>query len=221
MIALTLTLPVVDALSISNVIVTDITDKNAHVQWTTDVAADGTVRFDVASSAVLSEIAHSSDVVTQHDVVLRSLDAGQQYKLSVASAAGAEQAEDTNNGVFYTFTTAAQDTFQPSLVVSVPLIVNTARIDIRGSTEDDAEVRLTVNGQFIRRVIASQEAFEFTRVALATGQQNQIDITVSDVAGNTNSAHFTVLVDTRVPEIDVTLPAVVNTAALPILSPIT
>src|SRR3989344_2459094 len=210
MLALVLTLPLVDALSIANVAVTDVTDKNARVQWTTDVASDSTVRFGVTGTAGLE---YDSNQVTQHNVLLHGLQAGQQYQLSVGSAAGAQQATDDNNGAFYRFATAAQDTFSPFLDVTVPAIVNRARIDVRGKTEDDAEVRLIVNGQFLRRMIPADGKFEFLRVPLAAGESNTIDITVQDTAGQINQASFVVQVDTKIPEITASLPAVVGVSS--------
>ncbi|HLC19899.1 MAG TPA: hypothetical protein VJK72_03195, partial [Candidatus Nanoarchaeia archaeon] len=210
MLALVLTLPLVDALSIANVAVVDVTDKNARVQWTTDAASDSTVRFGVTDTAGLE---YDSNAVTQHNVLLHGLQAGQQYQLSVGSAAGTQQATDDNNGAFYRFATAAQDTFQPFLDVTVPAMVNRPRIDIRGKTEDDAEVRLIVNGLFLKRMTPSDGKFEFLRVPLVAGESNTIDITVQDTAGHSNQASFVVQVDTKIPEITASLPAVVGVSS--------
>ena len=212
-------LPVVQALSISNVQIAQVTDSSAHVLWTTDVPADSTVTS-AGGATTGTVLGRDTALTTSHDVVLHNLQSSQSVSFKVASADGTQSVEDTNNGQFYSFTTASADTFSPSINVVVPSVVNSARIDISGTTESNTEVRLFVNGALITGVVTTTGSFSFPRVALATGQVNSIDITAVDAAGNQNSAHFDTTVDNIRPVITVSIPSVVQVASLPIVATI-
>ena len=210
MLVLVLSLPLAEALSISNVRAEQITDSSAHILWTTDQPSDSLVTYGGLTK-------QDNALTTSHDVVLDDLTPQQNVQFTVRSAAGSQAIEDDNNGQLYSFTTAAQDAFAPPINVAIPTLVNKAHIDIAGTTEAGAEIRLFVNGDLRDGKVTSDGRFSFNRVALATGRVNVIEFTAADTSGNTNSARFETTVDTVKPVITVSLPSVAQVSALPVV----
>ncbi len=188
-------LPITEALSISNVRVTDVTDTSAVVRWETDQDADSTVRYGSDKNGGLS--AQNPFQTKQHTVALQQLNKSTAYFASVQSGA----VEDTNNGQLYSFTTVAQDTTPPRVEVNLPAVTNKRRIDIVGETEVGTDLRLFQENIVKRSYISTNGLIEFLDVGLTSGQMNTFRIDARDAAGNSNSRTFTVFADVVAPKI--------------------
>jgi hypothetical protein len=198
------TLPIVDALSISNVNVQDVTDNSALITWDTDKPATGSVTYTGDTTQTMQD----AFATERHTLRLQRLQPGTAYQFSVASSTDAETAEDNNGGVLHGFATAQQDSFPPFIDLIIPEFVNQARVDISGETEAGSLVQVFINNALRRQVNTVSGVFEFPRTAVTPGQTNTIVVEVTDAAGLTNAKQFNIFVDTIIPELNVTLPSV-------------
>ena len=88
---------------ISNVQVTDVTDTQATITWTTDVPADS--RVDYGLTKPPTNWALDAEYVTAHSLTLNGLETCRQYFFSVTSSNGDGSTTDDNGGSYYTFVT--------------------------------------------------------------------------------------------------------------------
>ncbi|MBN2385011.1 M28 family peptidase, partial [bacterium] len=89
---------------ISNVQITNITTNSAVVTWQTNEPADSTVYYGTTPPTWSSE--STTDLVTDHSVLIYGLDDCTLYYVWVESADGAGNSDsDDNGGSYYTFTT--------------------------------------------------------------------------------------------------------------------
>ena len=212
---LMLSLPVVDALSISSVRSTDITDKSAIIRWSTDEAADSVVTFGTNSSQ-LSSTQNDFGLTTDHAVPLTGLNNGSAFFFKVRSATGQAFTEDNNAGNFYVFSTPTFDTFPPRIGVLISDFSNRDRIDIVGETEFNVALRLYHQGVLLRAYQSTNGKIEFSDVSLTPQQNNTLLIEAIDNSGNTNNITFSVFVDVVAPVLSLVseIPAVLNTTDL-------
>jgi len=206
-----LNLSVVSALEISNVRAESVTDRSAAIRWDTDQTADSFVDY----GTNLSNFSKTGDasLVNAHYLALNSLLAETQYYFQVASG----DIVDNNSGNFYTFTTLAPDITPPELKVNLSEIIAGSNVEINGWSELGARVDLKVNGQGVgSKTVESFELendtvspgeqftgkFIFTNVALLPEQDNLLEITALDQAGNSVSWNGTVFSDTHKPTLE-------------------
>jgi len=190
-------LPFVSAMELSNVRAEDVTDTTAQIIWETDESADSFVQYGQDENNLRT----SGDVadVTQHSILLNNLQSETGYVFSVESAG----VVDTNEGEMYTFTTLALDTDAPVIETALPEFVAGDTIDVNGSVEIGATVKLYVNDNIAGETVALNGVFVFVGVTLLHNQQNILRMDAVDVAGNTGTFTQTIFADTKKPVIDI------------------
>ena len=194
------TLPLATAVSISGVSAVDVTSHAATVVWETDEPADSFVQY-TADSVTLT--VGDADAVTSHEVALTNLQPEQDYTFTVQSGDVIDENE-------YEFMTLAVDIIPPTIEVDVSAVISGTQIDINGTTEAGATVTVLVNSEVASATTADFEGlFSFTGVFLASGL-NVMTFSSKDVAGNENSLDVEVFADTDRPQINLTLPEVVE-----------
>ena len=89
---------------LSGIGVTNITSSSAHIVWTTNVAADSSVTYSTSTPVTVgnSQTATVGALLTSHDVMLSSLQAGTTYHFYVTSQ---DVAADTVSSAEFVFTT--------------------------------------------------------------------------------------------------------------------
>jgi subtilisin-like proprotein convertase family protein len=98
------TVQVCRQLEISNVSITEVTDRSARVAWTTNVPATSQVQYGVLSPT--EQTVESLKLTTDHAVLLSNLDSCTRYRLTVSSESpDCYQVADTNGGLSYVLTT--------------------------------------------------------------------------------------------------------------------
>ncbi len=108
-------MPVSFAVSISG-IDADPQQNSAAITWLTDVSANGTVHYGLTKTT--GSILEHSDYITDHEIILASLEESRQYyyKISSVDLSGTEIIDD-NSGAYYTFTT--KDSQAPARVIGL------------------------------------------------------------------------------------------------------
>src|SRR3989344_286718 len=188
----------VNALTVSNVQVADVTENSAAVSWVTDEDSTSIVHYGINS--ILNQSERNESFAANHTIMLRQLVNDEIYGF-VASSCDAEN--NCANSTKQNFTSGS-DTTPPELDVIIPEFVNAAIINIIGKTEPFSEIRLFVNdlklpARFLDSSRTSTGAFEFFNIALQ--KENLIKITAKDTVGNQNEKTFRVSVDTEDPEV--------------------
>jgi hypothetical protein len=205
-------LPLVSALEISNVRVEEINSDSSTILWETDEPADSFVSYGIDKDDL--KTIGDSKLIQEHSFPLANLESEKEYFYKVES----NELIDDNNGSFYSFMTFAPDTEAPSLNLSLPEIIKGDRIDIKGTTENGAEVKLSVNGEFSGRDIADEGGrFAFSEIFLKGNEANTISLESVDNAGNSESFLGTVFSDLNKPELTLEeLPDLVDTPNVPL-----
>ncbi len=211
LIVLVLNFPLLSALQISNVRAEDVTDTGAVVKWQTDEPADSFVFYGTSpeSLAALGD----ANPVLNHQLPLTGLTPFTSYQYKVQSNDGT----DDNQGNLYSFTTLGPDTTAPTLAVLLPPIVKGNKVEITGSTEANANVRLFVNDNLAGSTTTLTGNFTFLEILLVADQDNTIRVDAEDSAGNLGTFSGTVFPDTLKPVIKLQpLPELVETKAVEI-----
>ncbi len=212
MMFLVVTLPMAMALEISNVRVENIQQTSADIAWETDQPADGYVSYGVQQE----QLETIGDAIPQqeHRFTLRNLLPEMTYFFTVQS----NEVVNDRGGSFHSFTTLPPDREAPTINVTIPPRVQGEKIDITGTTEADADVSLTVNGQIVRTVTADElGSFSFSDIVLVRNEENTITLEARDAAGNSGSFTATVFADVEPPVISLrALPEVVAESTLPV-----
>ncbi|MEW5896951.1 MAG: hypothetical protein AB1668_04620 [Nanoarchaeota archaeon] len=212
-IVLFINLPLVSALEISAVQVSNLTDKEAVVEWKTDQPADSFVDYGSSKDSLTS--VGDASLVNEHKVPLHSLAAEMTYYYSVKSG----DVKDDNSGNLYSFTTPAPDVTPPEIVVEIPAFVKGSMLDIKGKSEIGAAVNIYVDGSLMGSTTAVSEGaegglegvFSFSNIQLKSNQDSNIRIEAMDKAGNKASVEGKVFADTGKPKIKLeSAPAVVG-----------
>ena len=198
--------PIVDALTISNVQSSNLTENSAIITWQTNETADSSVSYGINQSNLT--LVTSSTLVNNHSLTLTSLLNSTLYYFKIKSGT----TEDNNSNSFYQLTTLAaklivnQSTSIPILnntlnsslpVISVNLsnYVSTDKIDITGNATLGTVISLTVNSQLISTKTVTGNYFAFADVRLTTGSLNRIILSAKNPAGQIVSQTFNVYCD--------------------------
>lgn len=189
-----LNLPFISALEISNVRVEDVTDRSAVVKWETDEAADSFVSYG-EDKEELKTIGDTKSV-EEHSFGLDELSASTEYYFKVKSG----EAEDDKEGDFYSFKTLEEDTTAPELEAELPSKIAGDELEVTGTTEAGAEVRVYVNEKM--RGKTTGEDFSFS-VSLLENEWNDILIEAEDNAGNVGELTGRVFSDMKKPELEI------------------
>ena len=196
-IALFLNLPIVSALEISNVRAEVVSPTEARVLWETDEPANSFVNYGTSQQS-LTPVGDASKV-TEHRVQPSGLSANTTYYYQVQSG----DVVDDNAGNFYSFSTPAPDTTPPELKVEIPKAVVGNSLDISGTTEASATVRVSVNGAQLQSVTAAADgSFTFTAIPLTNNVESAVKIEAVDAAGNIASVEGKVFADTSKPKLE-------------------
>lgn len=189
----------VDAITISDVRVSHVSDSFARITWNTDDSSNSTVNY--GTSAALGQVKSDSSILKNHSILLTGLSRSTSYLFSVSSW----NATDDNGGNLYNLTTIAQDDAAPEINANIPAYINSKLVDIVGDTEPLTKIFLYVNGVYLRKQDPEETGiFRFNSVSLETFRiPNVIRITAEDAAGNTNEKSFDIIVDTEAPVLQV------------------
>ena len=200
-IELMLLLPIsfVDALTINSVRVRDFNDKNATIEWTTDVESDSRVSYGKTTALGLLETSYEK--LRAHVVKLANLEGNTLYYFSAISSDGTDTITEDNNGNFYSFTTKA-DITKPFIKVILPRYYTSYEIDIDGEVEPGSKVMLYVNdmsgsARTMDNIETADGKFSFSKVRLQAN--NKIRIYAKDSAGNENQVDSDITVDINAP----------------------
>ncbi len=186
-------LPLASALEISNVRAEEIADTTAVIAWETDELADSFVN--IGKTPDTMELQGSALQTQEHRFPLFLLQPETQYSYTVRSGGVADEE-------IRTFTTLPPDVTPPNISLSLPEFVQGARIDIEGTTEAGAEIRLLVNSQPAGQS-TTEGSFLFSGVILEGDRINRIEVVAMDKAGNSKSVAGNVFADITPPRIEV------------------
>src|SRR3989344_5061868 len=183
-IALLINGPIVSALQISNVRAEDVTDTSTLIRWDTDEPADSFVYYgeNIENLRPLGD----ASLVQSHELSVSNLQPEKEYLFSVKS----NNLVDDNDGDYYLFTTPEPDVTAPVLSVPLAEFVQGARIDISGTTEVGANVKLSVNGQEQGTLVAGSVSVDDGAVISSSaasgssaGAGSSVPFTFADASG--------------------------------------
>lgn len=106
-----------EAVVISNLQVTSVTNTSATISWNTDVPADSLVEFGVGG--VYMDAVDETDLKTAHSLILLGLQPGTQYTYKASSAESSGEVAYAEEGMFTTTGSASASTPAPSSAVTV------------------------------------------------------------------------------------------------------
>lgn len=201
-----LPIAIVDALTISNTRVEDITQISAKVKWETSEPSEGSVNF--GSTKNLGQKEASPNFVKDHSILLGDLSEDTTYYFEVVSKDG-ERIIDNNNGNLYTFATLPK----------IPLFVNSTipvyynkgyKINVAGKSIRYAKINMYVNNEVPRALYADNNGdFLFPNVNLNEGE-NIIRFT-AESQGKKVEKEYNIIVDTIDPIVNISqIPNVVG-----------
>jgi hypothetical protein len=204
LIELIILLPIamVDALTITNVRVEEVTDISAKVKWDTDIAAEESVNFGTTQSLGRTESTPNSR--REHSILLNNINPDTPYYFEVVS----NSITDNNNGNFHTFTTLPET----ALFVSsnIPENYKQHSINIEGSSIRLARINMYANSATPRTLNSDNNGnFLFPNTDLNEGD-NTIRLT-AESQGQIVEQVYSINVDTIAPTVTLTeIPNVVG-----------
>ena len=191
-------LPVVSAVEISEVVVRDVTETGATVEWLTDEEADSAVDYGLDKENFSNEM--NEEEVLEHSVALVGLDSGSDYYFKVMSG----DAEDDNSGDFYSFKTLEGEVVEEEgfkLEIEVPEYLAEEEVDLTGVASVGSKVKLYLDGLLEGIVTVSEEGtFEFLEVDLTRNEWNTL-LFLAKSGEEEISKEFKVFVDLKAPQI--------------------
>ena len=189
--------PMVSALEISEVQVSEIGENGVVISWQTDEAADSFVEYGQNRDSLT--VQGDANKVTDHEIALESLQGDSAYIYGVESGG----VRDDKSGEYYSFMTLAPDTTAPQIVIDIPSYVQGNRLTLEGIAE--GRVELFVNGVLITQTTADEQGnFKFERVAIPDNAESLVEIRATDGAGNSVSEAGRVISDMHSPVIVLT-----------------
>ncbi len=196
---------------IFNVSVSEVTEFTAVVEWNTDKSADSTVRYSEDPELEDHQTVHSSELVTDHSILLDDLTHNTTYFFEVSSTDEyGSTATDDNDGEYYSFTTiavpppeiydrttgepATGDEFEFSVEVISSVEGMNVSVEYRFDDGSLNTVSMELHNEVWSRVVEIPE----DKVWL------EYSVSAKDVGGTTNSTAFRTLeiVDTIPPMAD-------------------
>ena len=209
-----ISLPAVDAVSVSNVNVADVSDRYAVINWISDQAMSSLVVYGRNVTDMVER--RSSNALTKnHSVLIAPLFISSNYYFNISSA----NPNGTATSGIYNFTTELADTKIPFIEAKLPEYHGSTELDVRGRTEPNANVFVEVNGNTTRfKVTDNSGEFFLPAVLLRAGSgkvtPNQVKIISIDPSNNRNEISFTVNVDKTPPGITFDEPVQIKNALL-------
>ena len=195
----------VDALSISNVNITDVSANSARVKWTTDEVANGKVKYGTTTNLGLSST-HST-YIFEHNQLLQALDSEKTYFLQIESSnINGQTLIDNNNGNFYSFTT--KDVTPPSKVTGLSLVSTTKDAITISWQKSNAEDFSYYNIYRDRIMIANTTDSSYTDKSLASGSAFSYKVSAVDSSGNEGAQSDTLIASTNA--LDFNAPVISN-----------
>lgn len=129
--------------AISIVSAISITNNTATISWATDIASDSTIIYSVNSDLSSSQQTNVASSVTDHSVSLSGLTQGTKYYYSVRSTdASSNIGNDTNGGVYYTFTTTIDSTGPVIASASIVATASTNSVTMAWTTSELATTQV-------------------------------------------------------------------------------
>lgn len=204
------------ALSISDVLASDVSDRYAVVKWNTNEPSSSTILYGLNGSKLID--VQTDNVFTKnHSVMISPLAANTGYSFNVSST----NKNGTDAKGTFNFMTTLTDTTPPFIDVDLPSFVSEPIINVIGKTEPNTEVYVEVNGALSGSgfmVTGADGAIALSAIRLTAtagaGKEasNQVKITAIDPSKNQNEVIKTVNVDTTPPGITIESPANAKTA---------
>ncbi len=202
----------------ANVLVGDYT---VNISWTTNTPA--TTKVEYGNSTSLTEVYSDGNATTNHAASIVPLVPKTKYYYRIKSSAGGHEIVMDNNGSLYSFTTLADNT-PPSFNVTIPAISNSRRINIMGMTEPYAIIHAYVDPDptkvgpvYSDRSTFSNAKGEFLITSLVIPEggngtngigTRQIVLWAKDLAGNTAQQSYPIVIDTKIPNVSMSIPKV-------------
>jgi hypothetical protein len=124
---------------ISHIRVLGITDKNAVIMWSTDIPANGVVRY--GTSENYNAERHHSDLLTRHSVTLSGLRPSTDYHFSVESTDAAGTTPTTSRDMMFT-TRDIPDNLPPTITDLRIEGVSHSTATIRWKTNEPSDTRV-------------------------------------------------------------------------------
>ncbi len=215
LIQLVLTLPFYTAsvygLTISNARVTKVTSNTATIDWLTDDASNGKVKYGKTTSLGFSE--RHENFVDNHSLnIVNAIDSGTTYFFSVESSdLAGNTAVDNNSNSFYTFKTA--DITPPPQVTGLQAVSKTSSsifLSWNGLDTTDLSHYLIYRN---RVAVANSMANSFNDTGVSSGSLSY-KVSAVDTSGNEGVSSDTIIVSAL--PFDAAVPIISNVDALSI-----
>lgn len=202
------------ALTINNVNA-DASNRYAVIHWMTDVNSTSQVSYKSNLNASAWVIKSSSQLITNHSLLISPLINNTQYIFNVTSS----NANGSITQGTFNFTTIQKDVVPPFIDINLPSYVGSTSLPIVGLTEPNTQIYVYVNGNL------SGSGFNMTgddgvinlpgvhlRAGSAGTNPNTVKIVAVDPYGNRNEKTQTVTVDTNPPAITFSEPSALKDA---------
>lgn len=189
MVLLVIHMPVVAAVEISNVKISEVTDKQALVTWESDTPGDSFVSYGIDKNKLT--LVGDANPIIEHKVALKDLKPSSTYFYSVETSG----TKDDNKGSLYSFSTKDPDTKPPELEVNIPTKSPGTRYKLEGYSEFGSEVEIYVNNdKVVIQTIKEENKSKILRqgldgyfsheIILVPNVANDIKVVAIDKAGN-------------------------------------
>ncbi len=203
---LIIVLPLAQALEISGVTVTAVTERSAKLKFTTDEPSLAEVWWGTNSSRLSNPPKITTELAQNYTIPFTDLKNATAYYALIKAKTADSIVIDNNSGKYYSFTTLAADTVPPFINASLPAWWNKQRIDVYGNVEPDSQVMVYINSALWGKDdVAEDGYFIFPDVKLENNIANKIKLEVTDHAGNKNEKEFSVSVDYVKPVLNMTV----------------
>ncbi|MBD3310580.1 hypothetical protein GF351_05155 [Candidatus Woesearchaeota archaeon] len=184
--------------TLSNITRSSITETAATISWKTDEPSTTTLLY--GNTSALGQNFSIQEYVTEHSAAISGLTNDTEIFFMAESC---DQSGNCARSSVDSFVTGAFDTEPPFLDIEVPDWHNSGSIDLTGTTEPRATVRLYVNGVY-RRMLSRDATADGTvtlkgvrlNTQLAT---NSLYFVAEDAGGNTADASYNISVDVKPP----------------------
>jgi len=185
-------------LTVSNVGINGITDSSAAISWATDEDSDSKVYY--GKTSLLGYEEANDTLALSHILAITNLTGGTLYYYIAASC---NANNNCTNSTMESFATI--DSEPPFINIEIPSYYNGEKIDLEGATEAGSVVRVYIDGELKRQLIADAYGnFVFYDIELGShGSTTKIKMWVSDASGNIAEKEFSINIDTVAPALTI------------------
>ncbi len=193
--------------SIYNITLLGLHDTSFSVNWITSELSNSKIYY-WQENHIIRTVSLDS-LVRSHNLTVTGLTKGCYYFYILSSCDGAGNCANSTTQTII----AGADMTPPPINAVFPTYTNKERINIKGTTEPYATLKISVNHVALQTVKAGKNgSFEFRNIPLSA--DNTIKIEATDLAGNPNSREWHVVLDTTNPELSITIPSSTTTGTI-------